>query len=62
VSFNQIALHHTLKDQLINICHTCEILGFSSAAFEVFNLVECCALLVSSLLLMFWDNILVLLC
>jgi len=62
VSLNQISLHHTLKDQLLNICHTCEIVGFCSGVFEVFTLVECCAPLVSSLLLTFWDRILVLLC
>jgi hypothetical protein len=62
VNVNQTALHHTLKDYLLNICHTCEILGFSSGALEVFTLVECCAPLVSWLLLTFWDSILVLLC
>ena len=62
VSVNQIVLHHTLKDQLLNIRPTCEIVGFCSGVFEVFTLVECCAPLVISLLLTFWNNISVLLC
>jgi hypothetical protein len=59
VSVNQIALHHTLKDQLLNIHYSCKILGFCICAVEVSTLVECCTSLVSSLLLKFWNDVLV---
>jgi hypothetical protein len=57
----ETALHHTLKDQLLNIHHSCEILGFCISAVEVSTFVECCAPLISTLLLTFLDNELVLL-